>query len=201
MDAEPSRSASGLSHAAPMPLALARARARTRRTGIAFALAALLCAGLAHAGGTAPAFRLRDLDGRTLELERLRHKGPVLLEFWATWCAPCRAAFPELEALQRAHAGCGLTVIGISVDGPRNAAKVRPFVAREGLTFPVALDLDGRMQQVYQVTQMPTAVLIDTNGVIVMSRVGFRAGERALRDRLAALCPHPAGADTAARRP
>lgn len=199
MGEKPSRGASAGSSTAPSPLE--RARGGAWRTASAFGLALLLCVGLAHAAGPAPAFRLRDLDGRTLELDKLRHKGPVLLEFWATWCAPCRAAFPELEALQREHADCGLTVIGVSVDGPRNAAKVRPFVAREGLTFPVVLDLDGRMQQVFQVTQMPTAVLIDTNGVIVASRVGFRAGERALRDHVAALCPRAAVPDTAATRP
>lgn len=175
--------------------------AGARRTLSALVLCVALLAGSAHAAGTAPAFRVRDLEGRTLELEQLRHKGPVLLEFWATWCAPCRAAFPELEAMQREHAECGLTVIGISVDGPRNVAKVRPFVAREGLTFPIVLDLDGRMQQVYQVNQIPTAVLIDTNGVVVASRTGFRAGEHALRDHVAALCARSAAADTAARQP
>ncbi len=162
----------------------------------------MLLAGAPHAGGTAAAFRLRDLDGHALELEQLRHKGPVLLEFWATWCAPCRAAFPELEALQREHASCGLTIIGVSTDGPRNVAKLRPFVSRERLTFPVASDLDGRLQQIYQVNQLPTAVLIDTSGVIVFSRVGFRAGETALREHVAALCPPAAAAsDSAARHP
>lgn len=151
--------------------------------------------------GTAAPFRLRDLTGATLELETLRHRGPVLLEFWATWCGPCRGAFPELEELRKAHAECGLTIIGISVDGPRNVAKVRPYVAREGLRFPIALDLDGRMQQLYQVTQLPTAVLIDTNGVVVASRVGFRAGETALRDHVRALCGATAAPDSSETRP
>ncbi len=158
------------------------------------AMLVLLAAGPLHAAGTAAPFRLRDLSGATLELETLRHRGPVLLEFWATWCGPCRAAFPELAAMRKDFAGCGLTVIGVSTDGPRNAAKVRPFVVREGLTFPIVLDLDGRMQQMYQVSQLPTAVLIDTNGVVVASRVGFRAGESALRQHVQALCGPPSAA-------
>lgn len=162
------------------------------------ALFLLLATGPVQAAGPAAPFRLRDLTGGSLDLETLRHRGPVLIEFWATWCGPCRAAFPELEALRKDFAGCGLTVIGVSTDGPRNAAKVRPFVAREGLTFPIALDLDGRMQQLYQVSQLPTAVLIDTNGVVVASRVGFRSGESALRQHVQALCgPPPAAAGEA----
>ena len=162
-------------------------------------VAVILLASAAQATGKAAAFRLRDLDGHVLELEQLRRQGPVLLEFWATWCAPCRAAFPELEALRRQHADCGLTVIGVSVDGPRNVAKVRPFVARERIAFPVAIDLDGRLQQLYPVSQLPTAVLIDTSGAVVFTRVGYRSGETALGEHVAALCPHaPAAADTGA---
>jgi cytochrome c biogenesis protein CcmG/thiol:disulfide interchange protein DsbE len=178
--------------------------ARGHALTLVLVLASLLAAGTACAAGKAAPFRVRDLGGRTLDLETLRHRGPVLLEFWATWCAPCRAAFPELEALQQEYGERGLTVIGVSADGPRNVAKVRPFVARERLTFPIALDLDGRMQQIFQVGQLPTAVLIDTNGVIVASRVGFRAGETTLRDHVTALfapAPATAPADSGARTP
>lgn len=169
----------------------------SRRTHpLRWALLLLLLACPVQAAGEAAPFRLRDLTGSTLDLSTLRQRGPVLLEFWATWCAPCRGAFPELERLKREHEDCGLTVIGVSVDGPRNVAKVRPFVAREGLTFPIAVDLDGRLQQLYQVHQLPTAVLIDTNGRIVATRVGFRPGERALADQVAALCPGTAADST-----
>jgi peroxiredoxin len=166
---------------------------------LAAATAAILFGSAANAAGKAAAFHLRDLDGHVLELNKLRQSGPVLIEFWATWCGPCRAVFPELEALRREYADCGLTILGVSVDGPRNVAKVRPFVARERLTFPVAIDLDGRLQQLYQVSQLPTAVLIDTSGAIVYSRVGYRPGEASLGEHVAALCPHTsARADTAA---
>ena len=103
----------------------------------------------------APGFRVQDVQGHTLDLAELLHHGPVLLDFWATWCTPCVQALPELEAWHRHYGPLGLTVVGVSVDGPRNFARVRPFVASRGLTFPIVLDRDGRLQQSYQVLAAP----------------------------------------------
>ena len=146
----------------------------------------------------APSFRVKDLAGRTLDLDELRRHGPVLLDFWATWCKPCRAAMPDLENLNARYGPLGLTVIGVSIDGPRNQNKVRPFVKSLGITYPVTIDQDGRIQQLYQVGALPTAVLIDTAGIDVTSRVGYRPGEGAsLTAKIAALLP-AAAADSAA---
>jgi len=180
---------------APHPLALGVRRAARR--------ALALVAGLALAGTqvhaapagllsapTAPRFTVHDVEGRTLDLGELLHRGPVLLDFWATWCAPCVQALPELEAWHRRYGPLGLTVVGVSVDGPRNFARVRPFVASRGLTYPIVLDRDGRLQQSYQVLAVPTAVLIDTAGAIVQVRVAYRPGEGAkLEDGIRALLP------------
>ena len=125
----------------------------------------------------APAFRTRTVSGDALSLEKLLARGPVLLDFWATWCHPCLAELPELEALHRRYRERGLTVIGVSEDGPRNFARVRPFAAKLGLTFPIVLDEDGRIQQLYQARALPTTVLIDAAGVIVTVREGYRPGD------------------------
>jgi peroxiredoxin len=138
----------------------------------------------------APRFTVQDVEGRTLDLTELLHHGPVLLDFWATWCAPCVQSLPELEAWHRRYGPLGLTVVGVSVDGPRNFARVRPFVASRGLSYPIVLDRDGRLQQSYQVLAVPTAVLIDTAGTIVQVRVAYRPGEGAkLEDGIRALLP------------
>jgi cytochrome c biogenesis protein CcmG/thiol:disulfide interchange protein DsbE len=140
----------------------------------------------------APRFKARTIDGQKIELDRLRRSGPVLLDFWATWCKPCLAAIPELQAMHKEYAGRGLTVVGISVDGPRNFAKVRPFVARLGIGYPVVLDEDGSLQQKYQVRAMPTTVLVDTAGSIVKVVQGFRPGEGAeLKRAVEALLREP----------
>jgi peroxiredoxin len=147
----------------------------------------------------APAFTVQDVSGRKLALDELRRGGPVLLDFWATWCKPCLESLPELERLHRAYAERGLTVIGISVDGPRNHSKVRPFARRLGLTYPIAIDEDERIRHLYPVVALPTAVLIDTSGAIANVRLGYRPGEgEDLERRIEALLPASAEADSTA---
>jgi cytochrome c biogenesis protein CcmG, thiol:disulfide interchange protein DsbE len=125
----------------------------------------------------APAFKIRAVSGETLTLDKLAARGPLVLDFWATWCRPCLAELPELEALFQKYRERGLTVVAVSLDGPRNFAKVRPFASKLGLTFPIAVDEDGRMQQLYQVRAMPTTVVIDTAGMIVAVHEGYRPGD------------------------
>jgi peroxiredoxin len=138
----------------------------------------------------APRFTVQDVEGHRLDLAELLHKGPVLLDFWATWCAPCVQSLPELEAWHRRYGPLGLTVVGVSVDGPRNFARVRPFVASRGLSYAIVLDREGRLQQSYQVQAVPTAVLIDTAGSIVQVRVAYRPGEGVkFEDHIRALLP------------
>ena len=156
----------------------------------------------------APRFAIRTLSGQKLDLDRLLKKGPVLLDFWATWCKPCLGAIPELEAIHEEFAPRGLTVLGVSLDGPRNYAKLRPFAAKLGITYALAIDEEGLMQQRYQVRAMPTSVLIDTAGVVVKVIQGYRPGEgEELRAAVRALLPGKrgaeaqGGADTAATAP
>ena len=134
---------------------------------------------LAAEKAAAPRFKVRSVTGKTLDLEVLRRSGPVLIDFWATWCKPCLASLPELEALHRKHGPQGLTVLGVSIDGPRNYSKVRPFATRIGLTYPLVLDHDGELQQKYQVRAIPTSVLVDRSGAIVLVQQGYRPGEMA----------------------
>jgi peroxiredoxin len=84
-----------------------------------------------------------------------------------------------LERWHSTYGPRGLTVIGISVDGPRNYAKVRPFATRLGITYPIVMDPDERLRHLYQVVAMPTALLIDREGRIRQVRVGYHPGEGA----------------------
>ena len=165
-----------------------RARFASARPGLAalLALSLLAARGAANAAPAAPierarvpALKLRTVEGESLAIEKLLDAGPVVFAFWATWCHPCLAELPELEAIYRRHRDRGLTVIGLSVDGPRNFAKVRPFAAKLGLTFPIVVDEDGRVQRLFQVGAVPTTVVIDSAGVIVRVQEGYRPGDSA----------------------
>ena len=125
----------------------------------------------------APRFKIRSVSGKTLDLQKLLAKGPVLLDFWATWCKPCLAAIPELVKLDQELRPRGLTVIGISTDGPNNFAKVRPLANRLGVRYPVAIDEDGVVADQYLIRAMPTTVLIDRTGAVVRVQQGYRPGE------------------------
>ena len=153
----------------------------------------------------APAARFvaRTITGERFDLAAALAKGPVLIDFWATWCHPCLESLPALEKLRAAQAAHGLTVVAISIDGPRNFARVRPFAQRLGLHMPIVIDEDGSLAQKYQVSSVPTTVLIALDGRIVRIQTGYLPGEDAtlagaVQALLAPAAPAaPAAADSA----
>jgi thiol-disulfide isomerase/thioredoxin len=132
--------------------------------------------------------RLPDLDGRTVVLSSYLGRGPVVLDFWATWCKPCLAAIPELNTLYDDFEARGLQVVGINEDGQRNAAKVKPFVRTRGIRFPVLLDLNRAAQSRLNAPALPTTLLLDRDGNVVHTSYGpFDPAE--LRAKIEALLP------------
>jgi len=113
----------------------------------------------------APDFALPTLDGGSVRMADLRGK-VVLLNFWATWCPPCEAEMPDLDALYRTYGESqGLVVLGVNLQ--EDAGKVAPFVRERNLGFPILLDADGHLtSQVYHVRPLPTSFIIDRQGYI-----------------------------------
>lgn len=114
-------------------------------------------------GFLAPDFTLTTLDGDTVRLSDLQGK-PVLINFWASWCGPCRAEMPHIQAAYEGHADDGLVVLG--VDQSESPPAVARFVEEFGLTFPVPMDSDGKVSAAYQARALPTSFFVDADGVI-----------------------------------
>ncbi len=119
-------------------------------------------------GHPAPDFTLTTSTGEMFTLSALRGK-PVILNFWATWCPPCRAELPELEAAHERYAGQVL-VVGVNQAEP--AASVAAFAGQMGLTFPLPLDVQGDASRQYAVRSLPTTFFIDRTGVIRRIQIG-----------------------------
>ena len=124
---------------------------------------------------SAPAFTVRTLEGKTLRLQELRGR-PVVLDFWATWCAPCRASMPHLDRIQERYAGDGLVVLGLSVDeaGPGD---VRRFAERLGIRFRLAMAEEKLLDQYGPIRQIPTTFFINRRGEVVRRTVGYLDSE------------------------
>ncbi|MEW6705970.1 MAG: TlpA disulfide reductase family protein [Pseudomonadota bacterium] len=139
--------------------------------------AALLALGAAIAGavptGPAPDFTLRTMDGPNLRLQEQRGR-VVMVNFWATWCGPCRQEMPELNKLYEKYRSSGFVLLGVNVDDDtRNAASV---ATKLGVKFPVLLDTDKAVSKRYDLATMPSTVLIDRDGKVRYVHRGYRDG-------------------------
>jgi peroxiredoxin len=123
-----------------------------------------------YEGSTAPDFKLEDLAGEDVTLRE--HRGDiVVLNFWATWCGPCRVEMPDLEHTFSRYSDQGLVVLGVNFDEP--AGDVEAFKTSLDITFPLLLDPGGVVQRQYQVTGYPTTVFVDREGLIQIRHIGL----------------------------
>ncbi|MEO4053742.1 TlpA disulfide reductase family protein [Solibacillus sp. CAU 1738] len=117
----------------------------------------------------APDFSLETLDGTQLALSDLKGQ-KVLLNFWATWCAPCKAEMPHMQSFYEKYKDKNVTVIAVNLQDSRD--KLASFVEEYGLTFPISLDTTGEIGSQYKVFTIPTSYFIDEQGGIVQKIVG-----------------------------
>lgn len=134
---------------------------------------ALLVSGAAHAdaglepwtGGPTPELRARTLAGDDLRLAAFAGR-TVVVNFWATWCAPCVAEMPSLQRLRDRLADRNVEVIAVNYE--ENAARIRPFVERLGVSFPVVRDHDGTLRAAWKVGVFPTSFVVGPDGRIAL---------------------------------
>ena len=140
--------------------------------GYAGSVAPIAQRGVVKPGEPAPNFQLRDMNGRNVSLSDLRGK-VVLLNFWATWCGPCRVEMPAMEQLYRSFSRKDFEILAVSTDA-QGIAVTKPFQREMGFTFPVLHDADFRIGMRYGARTLPMTFLIDPQGIIRKRIFGAR---------------------------
>ncbi|HAO78262.1 MAG TPA: alkyl hydroperoxide reductase [Verrucomicrobia subdivision 3 bacterium] len=134
---------------------------------------------------TAPDFALTDLSGKTVRLSDFKGK-VVLLDFWATWCGPCRKEIPDLIQLQTQYAEQGFTILGIALD-EEGAAVVKPLAQRMGINYPLVIGTTQATDAYGGIQAVPTTLLIGRDGRILKTYLGARDKSEFQRDIQSAL--------------
>lgn len=134
-------------------------------------------------GKEAPDFRLLGLDGQPVQLSDYRGR-PVWVTFWASWCPPCRAENPDIQAAYEQYRDAGLVILAIDIG--EDPGTVGAYVERTGLTFTIALDRDTEVAAAYRIAGIPTHYFIDADGILRDWRIGSM-GKKAIERKVQAI--------------
>ena len=156
------------------------------RSLLLLALFLALPAAATNAVGPAPGFQLPARGGKQDSLDQFKGQ-VVMINFWATWCAPCRQEMPLLEGIYKKYKPMGFTMIGVNVE-PDSAAAEAWLAKQMPVSFPVAFDTDSRVSKLYKVNGMPNSVIIDRKGNVRLLHRGYKPGdENTYLDQIRAL--------------
>jgi len=137
-------------------------------------------------GFPAPDFTLDTLDGGKVTLSDLRGK-VVVVNFWATWCLPCREETPALEKAYEQYKDSGMVILGVNLTNQDVVSEVESFVQEFKLSYPILLDRDGSVSYLYQIKGLPTTFFINREGIIRTVLVGGPMSETFIRSKIEAL--------------
>ncbi|MFN2442263.1 MAG: TlpA family protein disulfide reductase [Thermoanaerobaculia bacterium] len=127
--------------------------------------------GPARVGAPMPAWTAETVDGKKFDIADMRGD-VVLVNIWATWCGPCRYEIPELVKLHAEWAPQGFTVLGASIDGRATLDEVEPMVRNFKINYPVVIDSDATIADLFETSVIPTSALVGRDGTVVWTRVG-----------------------------
>ena len=122
-------------------------------------------------------FKLKNLDNRTVSYQDLKGENLTVIDFWATWCKPCLKSIPKLIEMSEELEDEGVQFIGVSVDGPRNLNKVKPFARSVGIYYPILLDTDNSVMGRIGVRAVPSLLVVNSKDEIVYFHEGYAPGE------------------------
>ena len=163
-------------------------RARNLKAGVAGCLILLLAVvfvweGLSFAqgkGNPAPDFTLKSISGQNIKLSELRGQ-VVLVNFWATWCAPCKEELPFFNRLYSKNKVAGLEILAVNID--KFSSQAKTFSQNLGLSFPILLDSSGKVSASYRIHTMPTTAVVSKDGTIRFIHRGFIPSDRTRYDQ------------------
>ncbi|HEX6994625.1 MAG TPA: TlpA disulfide reductase family protein [Gammaproteobacteria bacterium] len=141
--------------------------------GMAAGLLLASAVGAGEISGPAPNFSLPSRSGEQVSLEDLKGQ-VVMINFWATWCGPCRKEMPHLEALHQRYANLGFTLLGVNVD--EDTSGVEEFLKETPVSFEVLFDPENEVSELYDVVAMPSTVMVDREGNLRYMHHGYQSG-------------------------
>ena len=147
---------------------------RTRFAAILVALVLVLPALAGSSGSPAPQFTLASRGGKAVSLAQY-HGQVVMLNFWASWCGPCRQEMPLLESIYKKYNKLGFTLLGVNVEPDSKAAE--DWLKQTPVSFPILFDRDSKVSKLYEVAGMPSTVIIDRGGKLRVVHRGYKPGD------------------------
>ena len=140
-----------------------------------------MCSSILNADGLAgtafPNLSFNLLDGKNTTLDELLKDGPILVNFWATWCAPCKKEMIYLDRFHQKYSENGFKILAVSTDSPRSTSKVKSYIRAKKFTFIVGLDPNQQVAQKMNAILLPTSILINRNREIVWFHQGYIPGD------------------------
>ncbi len=124
--------------------------------------------------------RLKDMEGKRVEISDLYRARPLVVSFWATWCKPCCLELRHFQKLYETYADSGVGFLGVSINEAKDQSKVRAFLAGNRYGFPTLLDPEQQAMRKFGLKDVPGSFILDTNGRVVWSHFGFKEGDEAL---------------------
>ena len=122
--------------------------------------------------GNVPGYKLKTLEGKRISLRDYRGS-PLLINFWATWCAPCRKEFPIIKEIEKKFGKDGLIILAVNIDDTRTISGVKSFVSAHSLNFTIPLDPNRKLFNNFHGSSLPLTLLIDASGNVVRTYSGF----------------------------
>ena len=144
--------------------------------GIALAAVFASAALASSSSGPAPGFQLSGRGGKTIDLSQFKGQ-VVMINFWASWCGPCRQEMPLLEDIYKKYKPMGFTMLGVNVEPDTKDAEAWLGKLPKPVTFPIAFDVDSKVSKLYKVETMPSTVIVDRKGNVRVLHRGYKTGD------------------------